>query len=175
MSLKGQPQTDPLVQSYLDMIEKHGHAVMSVSDRVDEPTGTPNFSYSTGAFESYGAPELIVFGLSSKLHLWMINEFYRRLNEGDQLGTGEQIEGFLEGFPVVFVEAGERAADDYMNFTRWYYEDEAFPVWQLVWPCANSGNFPWDSSCPQDVIDAQPDLSRLGFSAIGRGIAVQSN
>lgn len=166
MSLKGKPQTDPLDQSYLDKIEKHGHAVMSVADRVDEPTGEPNFSYSTGAYESYGAPELIIFGLSSKMQHWMINEFYNRLQKGEQFVPGAEVSGFLEGYPVVFIEAGERAARDYMNFTRWYYEGEPFPVWQLVWPGVNSRKFPWDADCPQDVIDAQPDVSATGFAAM---------
>ncbi len=166
MSLKGKPQADPLDQSYLDKIETYGHAVMSVADRVDEPTGEPNFSYSTGAYESYGAPELIIFGLSSKMHHWMINEFYNRLQQGETFPLGEEVEGFLEGYPVVFVEASERAANDYMNFTRWYYEGEPFPVWQLVWPGVNSRKFPWEEDCPQEIIDAQPDLSAQGFASL---------
>jgi Domain of unknown function (DUF4262) len=168
MSLKGKPQDEPLDQSYLDKIEKHGHAVMSVADRVDEPTGEPNFSYSTGAFESYGAPELIVFGLSSSIHHWMINEFYSRWKTGEAFQIGSAVEGFLDDYPVIFVEAGEGAARDYMNFTRWYYEGEHFPVWQLVWPGVNSRKFPWDHDCPQDVIDLQPDLSRHGFASFRR-------
>jgi hypothetical protein len=164
MSLKGKPQADPLDQSYLDKIEKYGHAVMSVADRVDEPTGEPNFSYSTGAYESYGAPELIIFGLSSKMHHWMINEFYHRLQKGEQIGTGVEVDGFLEGYPVVFAEAGDKAALEYMNFTRWYYEGETFPVWQMFWPGVNSRKFPWEEDCPQDIIDAQPDLTAQGFA-----------
>lgn len=166
MSLKGKPQADPFDQGYLDKIEKHGHAVMSVADRVEEPSGEPNFSYSTGAYESYGAPELIVFGLSSSIHHWMINEFYSRLNKGEQFPPGVPVDGFLEGYSVVFVEAGEKAARDYMNFTRWYYEEQPFPVWQLVWPGVNSRKFPWDIDCPRDIIDKQPDLSKAGFASL---------
>jgi len=164
MSLKGKPQADPLDQSYLDKIEKYGHAVMSVADRVDEPTGEPNFSYSTGAYESYSAPELIIFGLSSDMHHRIINEFYFRWNNGTQFIPGEEVTEFLEGFPVVFVEAGDRAALDYMNFTRWYYEGEPFPVWQIFWPGVNSRKFPWEEDCPKEIIDAQPDLTAQGFA-----------
>lgn len=74
--------------------------------------------------------------------------------------------GFLEGYPVVFAKAGDRAALDYMHFTRWYYEGEPFPVWQMFWPGVNSRKFPWEQDCPQEIIDAQPDLTAQGFAKL---------
>jgi Domain of unknown function (DUF4262) len=168
MSLKGKPQADPFDQSYLDKIEAYGHAVMAVKSAADDMSGEPDFSYSTGAYESYRQPELIIFGLAAEMRHWLINEFYVRLTNGEQFALGKEVEDFLEGYPVIFVEVGERAAREYMNFTRWYYDGEHFPVWQMVWPDVKSRMFPWDEACPAHLIAAQPDLSATGFASMGR-------
>jgi hypothetical protein len=144
MSLKGKPQDNALDQRYVDKIEKYGYAIMSVANRVDEPTEELNFSYSTGAYESYGAPEIIISGLGADLSNRMINIFMDRWNAGEKLLTNRPYEGFLEDFSVIFLEASDESKKEKARFTDWYFESEDFPLWQLVWPGAKHRLFPWE-------------------------------
>ena len=64
MSMRGKTSADPREQGWIDLIAEHGFAInMVIDDDPNEPSGEPPFAYSLGAWESYGAPELIVFGL----------------------------------------------------------------------------------------------------------------
>jgi Domain of unknown function (DUF4262) len=166
MSQRDKPQDAEFDKKWVDLVKEHGHAVMCVGNRVDEPSDDPSFAYSTGGYESYGAPEIIVFGLSFDLMHSMINIFFDEWNKGTRFETGEEYGGFLEGFPVVFSACAKRAADDYATSTDWYYERELFPLWQMIWPGSGCGLFPWDYDCPEDVIASQPDLTEEGFGSL---------
>ncbi len=166
MSLRDKPQEDQRDQSWIDLVKEHGHAVMSVADLADEPSGKPGFAYSTGGYESYSAPEIIVFGLNVDLMHHMINIFFDKWNKGTRFQTGQEYEGFLEGFPVVFSVCAKSAVDDYATWTDWYYEREPFPLWQMIWPGSGCGLFPWDYDCPEDVTASQPDLTEEGFASL---------
>ena len=143
MSLLNIPQADPNDQNYINLIKEHGHAIMNVASPADDEYEIP-FSYSTSGFESYGAPEVIVSGLGAGLSKSMINNFMDRWNAGERLDVNRPYEDFLEGFPIIFLEASDATKKQKACFTDWYYEREDFPLWQIVWPGAKHGLFPWE-------------------------------
>lgn len=137
-------------------VRDHGCHITSVS-------GEPPFTYSAGFLETASQPEVIIFGLPSKLCASMINGLLRMCREGLELIDGAEIEGLLQGHRVI-----ARAIDpdnivrDYFNSAIWYekrrtggFLDRAV---QLVWPGALDGLFPWDEGCSKDVRDLQPAL-----------------
>jgi hypothetical protein len=157
--MRGRTVDDPRDQRWIDMVANHGHAVVKVADRVDEPSGEPNFAYSLGAFESYGAPEVIVFGLNSDAAANIINDIMVDYREGRRFAPGVlEYELVGGGHPVVFLEADRRKGLEYAGYTNWYYERAPFPLWQLVWPAKN-GSFPWEADCPAEMKACQPDLT----------------
>ncbi|MEL6324483.1 MAG: DUF4262 domain-containing protein, partial [Pseudomonadota bacterium] len=71
--------------------------------------------------------------------------------------------GLLEGFDCVSVEADHPALfTEYATWSNWFWKTQGHdghpPVYQIVWPGARDGLFPWEASCAEEVIAAQPQL-----------------
>ena len=153
-------------QGMVDNVAEHGCSIMSVFD----PDGIePDFSYSIGFPETTGQSEVIVFSLPKSLRASMINEIYHQLSEKKvTLRDGEKLSDLIEGFTCVAREISDRRAiEDHLGSAIWYNEryrgqpiEKAF---QIVWPGAQQGLFPWEEGCVQSVIDDQPALYDLGM------------
>lgn len=164
MSLRNIPQADEADQIFIDRVIKHGHFIQYVSDAIDEPTDEPAFAYSCGAFENYGAPELVVLALDSEPSKGIINTFMEEFKEGTRYRCGIKEIGLLnDDIPIVFLEAGDVARDEYATWADWYYEREYFPLWQIIWP-TRDGLFPWDQGYPEDLAAEQLNLTGLSWS-----------
>ncbi len=124
----------------------------------------PDFSYSIGFQESAGQPEVIVFTLSKPLRTNMINEIFRQMiEEGLELEDGLRIGGLIEGFDCIARHITSRnALNEHFGSAIWYHRSqrdfEINDAYQIVWPGAKQGLFPWEQGCAQDVIDDQPAL-----------------
>jgi Domain of unknown function (DUF4262) len=163
MSLSGTRSTNSFEQEWLDLIDRHGHTVLSVANPVDEPTDDPPFAYSTGAFESHAAPELIVLGLLHPVGANIINDFMAEWAGGRRFQCGVEERGLLSGdYPIVLLEADPGAGKEYVLRTERFYQGDPYPLWQLIWPAMN-GAFPWDEDCPPDVVTWQPNLTGLSW------------
>jgi len=154
-------------QQMLDNVEVHGWHCMNVFDPKGE---IEPFAYSVGFTKTLGAPECIIFGLPSKLMHNMLWEMYRQLEGGAALSHGESWKNILEGFECVSLLASHPdLMSEYTTSAGWYernFSERSVPeVYQIVWPGARDGLFPWDSGCSQDVINAQPQLWREHPSA----------
>lgn len=141
----------------LDDIEEYGCHIINVMEGDD----TPKFSYSIGIETSQGRPDLIIFGLDPKIAMFMINEYYRRLSEGEEFKKGAIYGGFLEGFEVCFVAVDDRFIGDYFGWGMWYYKDTDFHPLQLIWP-STGGQWPWDSERTEYFEWCQPVLTSDG-------------
>jgi uncharacterized protein DUF4262 len=164
MSLHGKTVPDPADQHWIEMVAKHGHAIVMVSDAADKPTDSPAFAYSIGAYESYGAPELIIFGLNRDAAAAIINDFMEDYVAGRRYRCGVPEDGVLGGgVAVMFLEVDPAVGKGYATVADWYYEQAPFPLWQMCWPAKN-GSFPWDPGYPADLTEGQPDLTAGGFA-----------
>ena len=150
----------------VDNVANHGCSIMSVFD----PDGIePDFSYSIGFPETTGQSEVIVFSLPKALRASMINEIYRQLSEEEASLCDEvELADLIEGFTCVAREISDRRAiEEHFGSAIWYNEryrgqsiEKAF---QIVWPGAQQGLFPWEEGCVQSVIDDQPALYDIGM------------
>jgi hypothetical protein len=162
MSMRGKTVGDPQEEGWIDLIAEHGHAINMVIDDPGEVSGEPPFAYSLGAWESYGAPELIVFGLRRDVGSDMINHVMALHREGRRFRSGVPELGVLrDQIPVYFLEVDPAQAKTFAHFADWYYEGEPFPLWQMVWPDKN-GTFPWEAGYAGNP-GWQPDLTTNGF------------
>jgi hypothetical protein len=163
MSFRGKTDPDPANQRIIDLVAQHGHAINRVVDDEGEPTDEPSFAYSVGAWESYGAPELIVFGLDPDAAGDIINHVLDQYLAGRRFRCRLPEAGVIGGgLSVFFLEADPAKARLFATSADWYYEREPFPLWQIVWP-GRSGRFPWHQGYAVDR-KAQPDLTTGGFS-----------
>ncbi|HVJ02412.1 MAG TPA: DUF4262 domain-containing protein [Sphingomonas sp.] len=147
-------------QSIVRHVRESGCHINIVSD----PDGSePPFAYSVGFPETIGQPEVIVFGLGSRLMANMINETLSQCRSGLVLAEGARVGGLLDGFDCVLrAVTPENIMPDYFNSALWYQRrrtgerlDAAF---QIVWPGYHDGLFPWEEGVDPSVPESQPAL-----------------
>lgn len=144
-------------------VREHGWFCPSV---FSQDGNEPGFSYSVGIWKTLGQPEIIVFGLPAQVSHGVLWDLYRRFEQGFAPEVGEPIDELLEGYPAYLMPAG-RKADEHMLSTNWFYDGEAYPRLQLVWPDME-GVFPWEPNFDPKFANDQPDLSDEGWMALSR-------
>lgn len=144
-------------QRALDDIAKYGCHILHVLGEGEGDHELPPFSYSTGICQTHGAPEVIVVGLRQELAHWMVNEYCRRVSEGESFAAGERYQGFLDGFEVTFRDVHRSHYSEHLGLCVSLYEGEDFPCVQLVFP-STAGAWPWDESAPDSFRRRQPVL-----------------
>lgn len=147
-------------KNFVTMIREHGWFKMSVLAEGD----LPGFSYTTGFWRTLGAPEMIVFGLSSETAHNIFWSIYRDIKgganfpmltrNGDLLGNHD---AYL--FPVKKDQYGE-----HLGWSRWFYAGADFPCSQLVWP-DRDGHFPWEPGFDQAMVGRQIDIAEGGWAS----------
>ena len=145
--------TNEYEQKLLQNIEEHGWQSTHVFD--DE--GEPCFTYSIGIYKCTNQPELIITGLKRELAHWIIGEYNRRLNDGEQFKAGEFYDDFLEGFQVTFKEFDESNYEEYLGSCLWLYGGPDFKAYQLIWP-STKGVWPWDNDASEGYLQMIPKL-----------------
>lgn len=143
---------------------------ISVQDTIDEAgcqvmqilgdNYMPEFAYTIGLFQQFNHPEIICFGLSLDVMHTLLNNAKDRIEDGEVLEAGKSYTGFLEGdVQVHFLEVDKTFYKDYVGYGRWFYENDDFPLLQMVWP-DKKGNFPWDKKFDKNIEFSQPLLDR---------------
>ncbi|WP_430386547.1 DUF4262 domain-containing protein [Blastomonas fulva] len=139
-------------------VEEFGCHVTSVFD----PKGNePAFSYSAGFPVSLGQPDVIVFGLDTKLMHSMLNSLYRQCANGLVMNDGMTVEDLIDGFGCI-LRAVEptHITRDFFNSAMWLHKREIgtpmSAAYQICWPSADKGIFPWDSEASEFLKHSQP-------------------
>ena len=151
-------------QKLFATIEKHGWQSTFVFD----PDGdAPDFAYSIGFSKTLNAPEFIVFGLPRELMHSMLWEVFRQIQNGKMPEDGMEWSGLLEGFQCVCRKAIHKDVHtEYATSANWFWRESGNSgspeVFQIVWPGAQQGLFPWDDGCVEYVINQQPALWETG-------------
>jgi len=139
----------------LENIEKFGCTVMHIAEE-DE---LPPFSYSVGIQKTSGAPEVIVIGLKREMAHFVVNEYNKRVREGEKFALGKRYAGFLDDFDMEVSEVHRSHYKEYFGYSLWFYEGPNFDVVQLVFP-TTSGVWPWEPEASEWFRARQPILSK---------------
>ncbi len=141
----------------LAQVAEHGWRSTAVAG----PPGYPSFTYTTGFWLTFDAPEIMIFDLPSETAHDMFGVIARDLTGGRKFLVGEPAFDILQGEHVRFVPVDAAKAAAYLMATAWFYRGAAFPCWQLVWG-DSAGRFPWDDGFDPGLVGVQPDLSTNG-------------
>ena len=119
------------------------------------------FSYSIGFSVTVGQGEVIAVGLHHLTAYDVIEKVFNLCRDGLSLHDGLILDEVLGDYPVVVKLIPEaRIARDRFNSAMWFHKRHfGTPLtraFQLVWPCATTRLYPWDTDCPADVIASQP-------------------
>lgn len=143
-------------------IEQYGCSVMHVHDPDDN---LPPFSYSVGITKSSGVPEVVVVGLKQPLAHFIVNEYNRRVREGETFQAGHRYSGFIEGFHLLAVSVERRHYPEYFGYDLWLYQGPNFEVLQLVYP-NTVGVWPWQDGADDWFRARQPLLGDIDGKAL---------
>ena len=141
-------------------VEEHGWQASHVFD----PDGNdPDFTYSVGFTKSLHMPEFIIFGLNRELMHNMLWEIYHQLKAGAVPEDGMRWQGLLEGFDCISKKADHPDLfKEYTTSANWLWKrqkrDGNPEIYQMVWPGAQQGLFPWEPDCDPYVISQQSAL-----------------
>jgi len=151
---------DPQEQKCLDDVARFGCHILKVFDDKGE---AESFAYSVGFPVSVEQPEVLVYGLPPELMASMIRQVRQQCSEGLVLADGARIGNLLEGHDCIARSCRSRKAiEEHLGWAIWYHRtqrsEEVNEFYQIVWPGAVNGLFPWGPGASPDVIDAQPAL-----------------
>jgi len=151
-------------EQLLKAIKQIGFRVTGVGD---SKNGSPSFAYSTGFPDLFGQPEVIVFGLPIQGMATMIGRLSDQCRDGLHMNDGLQVTGLLPNHPCILrAVKPENIVGDYFHFAMWYRQRQTgtdmTEAFQIIWPGAKTGLFPWDAGCSDEVRALQPALYETG-------------
>lgn len=139
-------------QRISDNIREHGWHCLHIFPT--EP-GQDCFSYSIGFSESYGAPEILIFGLSRDKAHALLNECAQLLKSGHTLEPNvENPDVLAGGYCVVFRPVRGECFPDYLGTALRYYKDKPFAAAVMFLP-DREHRFPWHPEY-SDIPSAEP-------------------
>ena len=101
------------------------------------------FSYSIGFGESYGAPEVLIFGLEREKAHALLNECAQLLKGGHTIHPGVEDANVLGGdYTVVFKHVRPDCFGEYLGTASRYYQDKPFGAVVMFLP-DRQHRFPW--------------------------------
>jgi len=141
-------------QEIADNIRKYGWHCLRV---FPTEVGQDKFSYSIGFAESYGAPEVLIFGLErSKAHA-LLNECANLLKAGHVIQPGVEDSNVLAGgYNVVFKPVRSDCFGEYLGTAGRYYQDKPFKAVVMFIPDRDH-RFPWQAG--YDYLPADEPLA----------------
>jgi len=120
-------------------IAQHGWHVVLVP-----PEGnTPGWAHSIGLQESFGHPEIVVFGMDLEVLGPLLNRLGEAIRAGERFEADCERDGILQGLSVSFRPVDARWIPTFLGNAAWHYQRQDVAVLQVFWPDA-SGRFPWD-------------------------------
>lgn len=143
---------DETLQHVKEVIEEHGWWV----GLLEEEEGQPSFAYTIGLFETFGHPELMVFGLPVGTMHGILNQCGALIRDGARFVDGSSSEDVLNGYTVRFraVTAKESYAA-YLGYASGFYAERDFSVLQCVWP-DKAHRFPGEAGVASFMTEKQP-------------------
>ena len=88
----------------------------------------------------------------------IINHCGEEFRAGHPIETGIPLDGFVQGFPVVFKDVLQRHYREHFGYGLWFYAGPYFPAIQCIWP-DKKGRFPWSPNYEESSVPTQPIIS----------------
>jgi len=149
------PRCDVSDQQVLDDVAEHGWHVMNVLELPE----APGWAYSIGLYQTFGHPEVVVFGLNSDLMHRMINYVGEDIRSGKRFEDGKQYPELIEAYSCIFKTVNVRWYQPFLGYANWFYKGTEYPALQCIWPDKKS-LYPWDANFNPSWLYAQPLLFR---------------
>ena len=144
-----------LLEQTKSNIDKFGLQVITVGST----SYLPSFAYSIGLTKTYNHPEIICFGLPSKLGHAIINDVAEIIKKGETIQIGKTYTKIFNNSRATFLKVDKRNIEDYFGVALNYYGNKDFNALQLIWTDRND-KFPWEENFEEKFLYIQPLLDR---------------
>ena len=119
--------------------------------------GVPPFAYTVGLTETYGCPELLIFGVGDKVAMSIFHAVVARVKGGERLMDGTVLEKVLN-VPCVIKAVSEEVGYRYaLNVSSKYKGSDKSPAFQQIVYPDEAGLFPWESRYSENMRRIQAD------------------
>lgn len=122
------------------------HAVgWHVLEVFSEDDSAPLFAYTIGLEQTFGHPELVIFGLNDDLDVMhrVLNALGERVRKGERFEHGARKRGVLSGYVCAFARFPKSAFEEHLGQASAFYGGKPFRAVQCIWPDPKK-RFPWD-------------------------------
>ena len=150
------PPMNVYERTVLRNVKKYGWHCTSVSPNEGDE-GIPPFSYTVGLYQTFGASELIMFGLPDDTAHSILCIYANRLEQGQPISIDQPSHDLINDYPCVFVQVPRERYNDYVYSALWFYAEVEFPLHQVVWP-NREDHFPWHVQAGHGFREVQPVL-----------------
>jgi len=134
-------------KSLEENIKKFGWQCQYVFDPNSE---REDFSYSIGFEESYGHPEIMIFGLKKETMHSVLSDIADEIKNGKVFEPNKKTLGVLSGdYEVIFKPLLDSYLSEYAGIASDYYSSQ-FRVYIMLWPDKNNV-LPTDNNCELTV------------------------
>jgi Domain of unknown function (DUF4262) len=139
---------------FVDNVRTHGW----FGTHVFEDAEGPEFSYTTGFWQRFEFPELILFSLPREVTHDIFWNFFCDLKAQKRFLEHEPISEVLNGYDVMMKKVRPERFSEYFGWSRWFYGGDNFQAYQVFFP-DKSGRFPWAEDISPDFSRLQPNLA----------------
>jgi hypothetical protein len=143
-----------LFQKIDTIIKQAGFAFLSIGQDGD----TPSFAYTVGITESYGCPELIIFGVGHNVADAVFNGLVKKIVNGERFIDGDVVIEILNMPVTVKAVSKEIASPFALNVASRYKGTKYTPTFQQIVYPDQSGKSPWEPGYDEGMRRIQSEL-----------------
>jgi hypothetical protein len=122
-------------------VEAFGWHCLSVHPRAGDDGA--HFTYTIGLTETFEHPEIMIFGLGSKVSHQILTDCVELIREGKGFLPDLEYQGVIGGgYKVVFKTMKPRFLSEYFGTAERYYNGRPFVGLVMFWP-DKEHRFPW--------------------------------
>jgi hypothetical protein len=130
-------------KDFITTVENFGWMVTNIKD---EP-GEIGWSYTTGLFEHYQHPEVIIFGMDAKSRHGILNWIGENAKKGTPFTPEQEHDWVLDNYKCWSKPVEKKWYGELLCSASWFYngDDQVdnFPCVQAIWP-DKDGHYPWE-------------------------------
>jgi hypothetical protein len=138
------------------VVETQGWCAEPVAPVEDPPT--PGYTYSIGFEDSFGYPDLVIFGLAPVASRGLLEMVATHLEAGGEIPVGVFV-GLLDNdLPAAVLPIQMPDHADLFAGAQAFYDRDDFRIRQFIWP-DKQGKLPWDQGYDERLLLAQPVIA----------------
>lgn len=145
---------DSFFEKIDSLVRREGFAFLCIGQDVDAPP----YAYTVGLTETYGCPELLIFGVGQQTAGPVFHAVVDKIKAGARFSNGDVLLDVLSVPCAMKAVSAEAALPFALNVASRYKDTAQVPAFQqLVYP-DKAGVFPWEAGYDKGLKRIQTEL-----------------